>query len=226
MKNEDQNKKYDIAISFLTQDLALAQALNDKLTEGLEVFFFPRRQEELAGTDGLESMREPFFNQSRINVVLYRERWGSTPWTGVEAAAIKDSCLENSFENIFLFVVEPTKALPKWLPNTHIRFNYGEFSLEEAVGAIKLRVQERGGRYTPITPAKRAQILKAEDEYRLDRAQMNSNEGIRAVNERVRELFEEIEKQCSEINSVGHTQLRHEVTLQGTQFISNLHSHG
>src|ERR1700733_4890274 len=91
--------------------LRLAQKLYDKLSQGLNVFFFPHNQEELAGTDGLESMREPFFNQSRLNVVLYRERWGNTPWTGVEAAAIKDSSLENYFENIFLFVVEPTRTL-------------------------------------------------------------------------------------------------------------------
>lgn len=214
MSSEDQGKKHDVAISFLVQDLALAQALYDKLSESLKVFFFPHNQEELAGTDGLESMREPFLKQSRINVVLYRERWGNTPWTGVEAAAIKDSCLENSFENIFLFVVEPTQLLPKWLPNTHIRFNYSDFTLEEAVGAIKLRVQERGGRYTPLTPAKRAQILKAEDDYRWDKSAMNSQEGISKIASKVLELFQEIEKQCCEINGLGHLQIRYEATFQ------------
>jgi len=214
MSSENLGKKYDVAISFLIQDLAVAQTLYDKLSEGLEVFFFPHNQEELAGTDGLESMREPFLNQSRINVVLYRERWGNTQWTGVEAAAIKDSCLENSFENIFLFVVEPTKLLPKWLPYTHVRFNYADFTLEEAVGAIKLRVQERGGHYTPLTPARRAQILKAEDDYRSDKSRMNSEEGISAITNKVRELFQEIEKQCDEINGLGHLRIRYETTFQ------------
>lgn len=83
--------KYDIAISFLQQDISLASALHEKLREGFNVFFFPRNQEQLAGTDGLVSMREPFLRQSRLNVVLYRPRWGKTPWTGVEAAAIISS---------------------------------------------------------------------------------------------------------------------------------------
>jgi hypothetical protein len=74
-----ENPKYEVAISFLAQDGQVAAALNQKLSEGLEVFFFPRKQEELAGTDGLESMRAPFFNDSRVMVVLYRERWGKTP---------------------------------------------------------------------------------------------------------------------------------------------------
>ena len=67
--------KYDVAISFLVQDISIATALCEKLSESLSVFFFPRNQEELAGTDGLESMRTPFFEQSRLNVVIYRERW-------------------------------------------------------------------------------------------------------------------------------------------------------
>src|SRR6266702_2175928 len=102
----DDQKKYDVAISFLVQDLGLAQVLYDKLSEGLKIFFFPRNQEELAGTDGLESMREPFVHDSRINVVLYRERWGNTPWTSVEAAAVKDGCLNSGFRNLFFFAVE------------------------------------------------------------------------------------------------------------------------
>lgn len=90
------NPTYDVALSFLYQDEALAKSLNDKLCEGLNVFFFPRSQEELAGTDGLESMRETFRHESRLNVVLYRPKWGHTPWTAVEAAAIKDSCQVSS----------------------------------------------------------------------------------------------------------------------------------
>lgn len=69
-----ENPKYDIAISFLSKDEPTAAAIYQKLSEGLEVFFFPRKQEELAGTDGLESMRKPFFDESRVMVVLYRER--------------------------------------------------------------------------------------------------------------------------------------------------------
>ena len=51
------NPKYDVAISFLAEDISIAQAMHDKLSVGLDVFFFPRNQEELAGTIGLESMR-------------------------------------------------------------------------------------------------------------------------------------------------------------------------
>ena len=42
-----------------------------------------------------------------------------------------------------------------------------------ATGAIKMRAQERGGHFTPMTPAKRVEILKAEDVYRSDKSGMS-----------------------------------------------------
>jgi hypothetical protein len=112
-------KKYDAAISFLVQDAAPAQSLYDKLSDGLRVFFFPRSQEDLAGTDGLESMRVAIKIDSFLNVVLYRERFGgNTPWTAAKAAAVRDSCLATGFRSLFFFVVEPTKKLPDWLPDS------------------------------------------------------------------------------------------------------------
>lgn len=210
----DQDPVYDIAISFLYQDLALAQALYDELTKGLKVFFFPRNQEELAGSDGLESMRAPFRAQSRLNLVLYRPKWGKTPWTGVEEAAIKESCLATSYKSIFFLVIEPTSEIPPWLPETHVRFNLADFSLEQAVGAIKARVQERGGHYKPMTPSRKVELLQIEEEYQRDRGQISSPEGIRKIYENVEVLFAEIVAQLESINGSGHLSIDHQIELR------------
>jgi hypothetical protein len=208
----ESGKKYDVAISFLIEDVSLAQALYDKLSEGFEVFFSPRRQEELAGTNGAESMREPFLSQSRINLIVYREKWGNTPWTGVEAAAILDSCVRNQFKNAFLFVVEESTAFPAWLPYNHMRFNYGEYTIDHAVGAIKLRVQEQGGQYAPLTPLKKAQMLKAEEAYRWDKSRLTSHEGIESMLGQVDELVREMERQCIAVNTESALDIEHEIS--------------
>jgi hypothetical protein len=70
--------RYDVAISFLSADESIAAALHRALSDGLEVFFYPRKQEELAGKNGLEAMRTPFLEESRIVVVLYRNH-GAKP---------------------------------------------------------------------------------------------------------------------------------------------------
>ena len=203
-----ENPRYDVAISFLSKDEARALALYQKLNEGLQIFFFPRNQENLAGTDGLESMRKPFFDDSRVIVVLYREPWGKTPWTRVEETAIKEGCLEHGWQRLFFIVLDHESPLPVWLPQTHVRFNYDEYGLEQALGAIKARVQENGGQYTPLTPLKCAEMYKAEELFRHDKSRMNSEEGMAAILDSVVELFRCIEKHCAEINAKGFLQIR------------------
>jgi hypothetical protein len=204
--------KYDVALSFLVRDISLATSLRDKLSESLKVFFFSHNQEELAGTDGLESMRKPFLLESRLNVVLFRELWGHTPWTGVEEAAIRDSCLKCSFHNVFFLMVEPKDTKPVWLPDTPVRFNYGEFSLEQAVGAIKLRVQERGGHFEPLTPLRKAGQLKAEQNYQWAKSAMGSQEGIKRIENEVNSLMSEIEHQIPDVNDQSEVDIECEVS--------------
>jgi hypothetical protein len=159
-------------------------------------------------------MREMFRHESRLNVVLYRPKWGNTPWTAVEAAAIKDSCLATAYRSIFFFVIEPTSDLPTWLPESHVRFNYADFNLEQAVGAIKARVQERGGHYKLLTPARKAELLRLEEEFRHDKNKLSSSDGIAKIQDNVKELFEEIRKQSEEVNSAGHFNIQCSIRLE------------
>jgi hypothetical protein len=209
------NPQYDVAISFLSQDETLAAAICDKLSEGLKVFFYPRNQEELAGTDGLESMRKPFFDDSRVVVVIYREKWGQTPWTRVEQTAIEDSFLKYGWERLFFIVLDKTDLLPAWVPQHRVRYNFADFGLDHAVGAIKARVHDQGGKHMPLTALKKAEIFQADELFRQDKSRMNSEAGIKAVNERVAELFHHIERQCADINAAkGFLQIQCEVPLK------------
>jgi hypothetical protein len=205
--------KYDVAISFLVEDVALAQALYDKLSAGLRAFFFPRNQEELAGTNGMESMRAPFLIESRINLVLYKDKWGNTPWTRVETTAIQEACLSRGWDSLFFFMVDSVSTPPKWLPRTHVRLNYGEYTIDEAVGAVKLRVQELGGHYVPLTPLKQAERHRAEEEYREARRSIQRHPGVGAVQTEVKTLLQAVKAQCDEITTSGHFTIACELDL-------------
>jgi hypothetical protein len=196
--------RYDVAISFLSADESVASAVWKGLSEGLSVFFYPRSQEELAGTDGLESMREPFLTENaRVVVVFYRDRWGQTPWTGVEEVAIRDRCLTDKFQSLFFLMLDNTSVPPVWLPNTHVRFNYAEFGLEQAIGAIKARVKERGGAITPLTPLRRAELYQLEQEFLEDRRDFRSRNNHSVIGHQTSLLFDRIKTLCSEINSAN-----------------------
>jgi hypothetical protein len=139
------DKVFDVAISFLVRDEPTAKAIAERLEgAGLKVFFFPHRQEELAGTNGMETMRAPFL-EARVNVVLFRKTWGEAPWTRVEDGAISERCFKGGWGSLMFVVMEKTSQLPKWLPGTHIRFNFTDYGIDQLVGAIKVRVQDQGG---------------------------------------------------------------------------------
>lgn len=199
---EDDSMKYDVAISFLSRDEPIATPLYDRLSDGLRVFFYPRSQEALAGTDGLDSMRRPFVDESRVVVVLYREPWGNTEWTRVEETAIKDRCLKHGWESLFFMTLDKGAKLPKWLPRTHVRLSYENFGLEQAVGAIKARVQELGGEIVPVNAETRAKLVQAEAKYLAERKDCFSSLGWIKENvyPTLREACTEIERLCRRLD--------------------------
>lgn len=211
-----ENPKYDVAISFLAGDEPIVAALYQELSRTLNVFFFPRNQEELAGTDGMESMRKPFLEDSRVMVVLYREHWAKTRWTAIEETAIKDACFNGDWKRLFFIVLDRNSPLPKWLPEHHVRYNWENFGPDQAVGAIKARVLENGGHPVAPTPRKRAELLKADNLYRTDKARIKSPEGIARILESVKELFREIEKQCDDVKSeYSQLPIKYEIEFRG-----------
>lgn len=191
---------FDVAISFLVADEKTASSIKSKLT-GLEVFFYPHNQEELIGTNGLESMRAPFL-AARVNVVLYRERYGKTPWTGVELAAIQDSCLKTAYRSLLFVQLDKKDRKPDWLPDTHIRCVLGDFTVDQLVGAIKNKVQELGGVIHRPDAMSEARRVKQEAEYLADRdAMMRDRRWIEGtVHRSLQDAFQRVEELVEQAN--------------------------
>jgi hypothetical protein len=198
----DKEPNYDVAISFLARDEAAARALADQLeASGLMVFFFPHRQEELAGTNGMETLRAPFL-EARVVVILFKEPWGQTPWTRVEQTAITERCLKSGWSSLMFVQLDETSAIPIWLPTTGIRFLFQNYGLDQLVGAIKLRVQEHGGRVTPPDAMSEARRVQRERQYLADReALMSDQRWIGSVVHRsVQQTMTELVRLADEVN--------------------------
>ena len=116
-------------------------------------------------------MREPFW-EARLVVVLFRPPWGETNWTRVEQTAITDRCLKRGWDSLLFVVLDRTKPLPKWLPEGRIRFNFEDYGMEQAVGAVKLRTQELGGVLEKPSPVAIAKKLKEDAELRADQEKL------------------------------------------------------
>lgn len=200
LKNRTKKYKYDIALSFLSKDEPLATELHDRLSENLDVFVYSKKQEDVAGTDGLESFRAVFRNDCLMVVVLYRNGWGKTRWTRVEEDAIKERCFDEGWDNLFFIMVDESSTPPKWLPKSNIRLNLNDYGVEQAVGAIKGRLQELGGKLKKESALTRAKILEHQSNFREEKKSLFcSEEGVNSVLSEVGKVFKEIEKLSAEI---------------------------
>jgi len=195
--------KYDVAISFCYEDENLALAIKDAL-KGLDVFVFSKAQEDLAGTDGMQSFIDTFKSESRVVVVLHRDKWGTTKWTKVEENAIKDFCLNGGWDRLFLVRTAASSRLPKWIPDTHLYFDLVEFAFEELIGAIKARAKERGSRIEPESAASKGRRMAERHAFEAETlGLMRSIEGVEQSTEAVERMVNEISTQAAEISEAG-----------------------
>src|SRR5690349_15489334 len=116
-------------------------------------------------------MREPFLD-ARVVVILYREPWGQTDWTRIEETAITDRCLKKGWQSLLFVQLDDESAIPQWLPHTHIRFKLKDYGVDEAVGAVKLRVQEQGGIIEQPDALARAKRVQHEAEFLAERTRL------------------------------------------------------
>lgn len=200
--------EYDVAISFLGKDHGIAVALRELIAPSLRVFEFSSRQEEIAGTDGLTTFRQVFGSFARLVVVLYRDGWGDSPWTRVEHVAIQERFLKQGPEFLLFVMVDSASAPPPWVPENRIRLNLEEYGLEQAAGAIRLRVQELGGSTATESVAERARRAAEIQQYAADTAALKSDDrGVGQVQEEAQTLFrlltEHLEESASAAPSLG-----------------------
>ena len=118
-------RRYDVAISSLA-DESIATALYNALSDGLNVFFYPREQRSAGlGQTGLSgcvcrSLRIPGSWWSYIERgggKRHGPAWNRQPFR-------RAGCLEHGWRGLFFMMLDNASSPPMWLPSTHVRFNY------------------------------------------------------------------------------------------------------
>lgn len=197
------DRTYDVAISFLSDDQPLARRLHDELAERWDVFLFTERQEEIAGKDGVEELSRVFQYDSELDLVLLREGWGETPWTRIEAKAIEELCLSEGWERMFVLNLDGSEP-PPWIPSSKIWLGVDQYGLEAAVGAIDSRVEELGAEPHVESALDRAERLERERQRQQDvDAFLNSQRGVEAAQQSLEELAEILQEKIAAINDSG-----------------------
>ncbi|MGD8782021.1 MAG: hypothetical protein PVH88_24045 [Ignavibacteria bacterium] len=198
--------KYDIAFSFLKEDENLAIQINDLLQDRSKTFLYSKRQEDIAGTDGEKTFNEVFGKLSRCVVVLYRKKWGTTPWTRIEETAIRNRAFEDGYDFSLFLPLDRTPSVPKYLPKTQIWIGLDRWDIKGAASVIEARVQTLGGTPKEETPTDIAAKIKRDKLYESERASLiGSVKGLEVARLELKNLFDELEdfKKSIEENNDG-----------------------
>lgn len=182
MADTERHFKYDVAFSFLQRDEPLATKLNDLLAGRVTTFFYPRQQEDIAGTDGEATFNRVFSVDARIVVVLYRDGWGKTPFTRIEETAIRNRAFDEGYDFVLFIPLDTPPTVPKYLPKTRLWIGVERWGVEAAAAVIEARVQEAGGNPRTETAVEHASRLARDMDAAKRRSQfLDSDDGMSAM---------------------------------------------
>jgi hypothetical protein len=199
MDNKDY--EYEVAISFLAQDEALATSINDLISERFATFIYSRRQEKLAGTDGEETFNAVFAEQSRIVVILYRKGWGETPFTRIEETAIKNRAYNDGYDYTIWVPLDDPPSVPKYVPKTYLWLSLQRFGVEGLAAVVDSKVQSAGGSSGEETAVERAARLRRAQSFAQERELFRTRpEGQKAAQAELQNIFSLIKESIETIN--------------------------
>jgi len=197
---QNTNFKYDIAFSFVTEDEPLATALNDLLQDRLSTFLYSKKQEEIAGTDGETTFNNVFGKEARIVIVIYRNKWGQTPWTRIEETAIRNRAYNEGYEFAVFIPIDTTSILPQWLPKTQIWCDYQRWGLKAAAAIIEARVKAAGGEPHAESATDLAKQVKRQTDFENYRIEfLHSANGVHSALNAIEEMHKVFQSKCAEI---------------------------
>jgi len=193
------NFKYEIAISFLKEDEDLAVRLHDILSKRYSTFIYSKKQEELAGSDGEKKFNLVFGKESRIVIVLYRDKWGETSWTRIEENSIRNRAYNKGYDFVLFIALDDNANMPEWLPKTSIYFDYMRFGIDGLGSVIDRMVQRFGGSPTYESNLEKAQRYEKElNAERNLKSFLDSIKGLERSNEEFYSLESLLKKKTEE----------------------------
>ena len=194
--------EYDVAFSFLAQDESVATELNDALCERVKTFLYSKRQEQLAGTDGEKTFNAVFGEKSRVVVILYRDTWGTNPWTRIEETAIRNRAHEEGYDFALLVPMGKPPTTPKWFPKNRLWLGLERYGVAGAAAVIEARIQELGGTPHQETLEERAARQARAVEFKAEREMaLNSRAGVEAFGHGIESLIAAIKHGVDRINA-------------------------
>lgn len=182
--------KYDVAFAFLEKDEPLAIQINDLIKDKLSTFLYSKKLENLSNTKPEKTFIDVFERQSRIIVVLFSYKWGTTPWTAIEEKAIRKRASVEGFDFLLCIPLDNPPETPKYLPQTRIWSGLSKLGVKGAAITIEeLLLSLKGGSKPELKTNTKTQI-KIKPQFEVESSKfLESVSGLEIAALELKKLF-------------------------------------
>ncbi|MBK7499538.1 MAG: hypothetical protein IPI19_10630 [Ignavibacteriales bacterium] len=192
MKNT--NYKYDVAFAFLEKDEPLAIQINDLIKDKLSTFLYSKKLEDLSNTKPEKTFIDVFERQSKCVVVLFSNKWGTTPWTAIEEKAIRNRASVEGFDFLLCISLDNPPETPKYLPQSRIWTGLSKLGVKGAAIAIEELVLSLRGGLKPESKTNTKTEIKIEPQFEVESSKfLESVSGLEIAALELKKLFLAIE---------------------------------
>ena len=190
----DSDYKYDVAFAFLEKDEPLANQINDLIKDKLNTFLYPKKLEYLPNSKLEKTFIDVFGKQSRTIVVLFSNKWGTTPWTAIEEKAIRNRAAVEGFNFLLFIPLNNPPETPKYLPQTRIWTGLSKLGVKGAAIAIEALVLSLKGGSKPELKTNTKTEIKIEPQFEVESSKfLESVSGLEIAALELKKLFLAIE---------------------------------
>lgn len=185
--------KYEVAFSFLKQDEHLANQINDLIQNKLNTFLYSKKHEDKTSRNREKTFMDVFGKQSRSVVVLFRNKWGTTPWTKIEEKAIRNRAIEEGYNFLLFIPLDDPPKIPKYLLKAQIWTGLVQWGIKGAATAIEELTQSLVGKLREESQINIAAKIKRDPQFEIERSRfLESVNGFEIAILELKKLFFEL----------------------------------
>jgi hypothetical protein len=186
----DSKYKYDVAFAFLDKDEPLANQINDLIKDKVSTFLYSKKSEDSLNTKLEKTFIDVFERQSRIIVVLFSNKWGTTPWTAIEEKAIRNRASLEGFDFLLCIALDNPPETPRYLPQSQIWTGLSKLGVKGAAIAIEEHVPSLGGRSKEVLKKNIRTEIKNEPGFEVESSKfLESVSGLEIATLELKKLF-------------------------------------
>ncbi len=182
--------KYDVAFAFLEKDELLAIHIIDLIKDKLNTFIYSKKLEDISNTKPKKKIIDVFEKQSRSIVILFSNKWGTTPWTAIEEKAIRNRASLDGFDFLLCIPLDNPPETPKYLPQTRIWSGLSKLGVKGAAIVIEELVLSLKGGSKPELKTNIKTEIKVEPQFEVESSKfLESVSGLEIAALELKKLF-------------------------------------